>query len=175
MATRTLLADPELFLEASWVDGRALRAADGATLAVTNPATGEALGRVPALQVGDGRDAGVEQGPLIAAAALGKVKAHVADALGQGAKLLCGGRRHARGGNFYEPTVLAEAKPSMRCAREETFGPVAPLFRFRDEAEAVRLANDTEFGLAAYLYTRDLGRAWRVAEGLEVGMLGSTC
>jgi succinate-semialdehyde dehydrogenase/glutarate-semialdehyde dehydrogenase len=128
--------------------------------------------RVRALQVGDGREPGVQQGPLISAAALAKVEAHVADALGQGAKLLCGGRRHARGGNFYEPTVLAEATPAMRCAREETFGPVAPLFRFRDEAEAIRLANDTEFGLAAYLYTRDLGRAWRVAEALEVGMLG---
>jgi succinate-semialdehyde dehydrogenase/glutarate-semialdehyde dehydrogenase len=128
--------------------------------------------RVRALQVGDGREPGVQQGPLISAAALAKVEAHVADALGQGAKLLCGGRRHARGGNFYEPTVLAEATPAMRCAREETFGPVAPLFRFRDEAEAIRLANHTEFGLAAYLYTRDLGRAWRVAEALEVGMLG---
>ncbi len=128
--------------------------------------------RVRALQVGDGREPGVQQGPLISAAALAKVEAHVADALGQGAKLLCGGRRHARGGNFYEPTVLAEATPSMRCAREETFGPVAPLLRFRDEADAVRLANDTEFGLAAYLYTRDLGRAWRVAEALEAGMVG---
>jgi len=128
--------------------------------------------RVRALPVGDGREPGVQQGPLISAAALAKVEAHVADALGQGAKLLCGGRRHARGGNFYEPTVLAEATPAMRCAREETFGPVAPLFRFRHETEAIRLANDTEFGLAAYLYTRDLGRAWRVAEALEVGMLG---
>ena len=128
--------------------------------------------RVRALQVGDGREPGVQQGPLISAAALAKVEAHVADALGQGAKLLCGGRRHARGGNFYEPTVLAEATPAMRCAREETFGPVAPLFRFRDEAEAIRLANDTEFGLAGYLYTRDLGRAFRVAEALEVGMIG---
>jgi succinate-semialdehyde dehydrogenase/glutarate-semialdehyde dehydrogenase len=128
--------------------------------------------RVRALVVGDGREPGVQQGPLISAAALAKVEAHVADALAQGAKLLCGGRRHARGGNFFEPTVLAEATPAMRCAREETFGPVAPLFRFRDEAEALRLANDTEFGLAAYLYTRDVGRAWRVAEALEVGMVG---
>jgi len=128
--------------------------------------------RVRALRVGDGREAGVQQGPLISKAALEKVEAHVADALERGAKLLCGGRRHARGGSFYEPTVLGEATPAMLCAREETFGPVAPLFRFRDEADAVRLANDTEFGLAAYLYTRDLGRAWRVAEALEVGMLG---
>jgi len=128
--------------------------------------------RVRALVVGDGREPGVQQGPLISAAALAKVEAHVADAVAHGAKLLCGGRRHARGGNFYEPTVLAEATPAMRCAREETFGPVAPLFRFRDEAEAIRLANDTEFGLAAYLYTRDVGRAWRVAEALEVGIVG---
>jgi succinate-semialdehyde dehydrogenase/glutarate-semialdehyde dehydrogenase len=128
--------------------------------------------RVRGLVVGDGREPGVQQGPLIGAAALAKVEAHVADALAHGAKVLCGGRRHARGGNFYEPTVLAEASPAMRCAREETFGPVAPLFRFRDEAEAVQLANDTEFGLAAYLYTRDLARAWRVAEALEVGILG---
>ena len=128
--------------------------------------------RVRALVVGDGREPGVQQGPLISAAALAKVEAHVADAVAHGAKLLCGGRRHARGGNFYEPTVLADATPAMRCAREETFGPVAPLFRFRDEAEAIRLANDTEFGLAAYLYTRDVGRAWRVAEALEVGMVG---
>ena len=128
--------------------------------------------RVRALVVGDGREPGVQQGPLISAAALAKVEAHVADAVAHGAKLLCGGRRHARGGNFYEPTVLADATPAMRCAREETFGPVAPLFRFRDEAEAIRLANDTEFGLAAYLYTRDVGRAWRVVEALEVGMVG---
>jgi succinate-semialdehyde dehydrogenase/glutarate-semialdehyde dehydrogenase len=128
--------------------------------------------RVRALRVGDGREPGVQQGPLISPAALAKVEAHVADALAQGAKLLCGGRRHARGGTFYEPTVLAEATPAMRCAREEIFGPVAPLLRFRDEAEAIRLANATEFGLAAYLYTRDLARAWRVAEALEVGMLG---
>jgi succinate-semialdehyde dehydrogenase/glutarate-semialdehyde dehydrogenase len=128
--------------------------------------------RVKALVVGDPREAGVQQGPLISAAALAKVEAHVADALAHGAKLLCGGRPHARGGTFYEPTVLGEATPAMRCAHEETFGPVAPLFRFRDEAEAVRLANDTEFGLAAYLYTRDLGRAWRMAEALEAGMVG---
>jgi succinate-semialdehyde dehydrogenase/glutarate-semialdehyde dehydrogenase len=128
--------------------------------------------RVKALVVGDPREPGVQQGPLISADALAKVEAHVADALAHGAKLLCGGRPHARGGSFYEPTVLGEATPAMRCAREETFGPVAPLFRFQDEAEAVRLANDTEFGLAAYLYTRDLGRAWRVAEALEAGMIG---
>jgi succinate-semialdehyde dehydrogenase/glutarate-semialdehyde dehydrogenase len=128
--------------------------------------------RVRGLVVGDPRAGDVQQGPLISAAALAKVEAHVADAIAHGAKVLCGGRPHARGGTFYEPTVLGEATPAMRCAREETFGPVAPLFRFRDEAEAVRLANDTEFGLAAYLYTRDLGRAFRVAEALEVGMLG---
>ncbi len=128
--------------------------------------------RVRGLVVGDPREASVQQGPLISADALAKVEAHVADALARGAKVLCGGRPHARGGTFYEPTVLGEATPAMLCAREETFGPVAPLFRFRDEAEAVRLANDTEFGLAAYLFTRDLGRAFRVAEALETGMLG---
>ena len=128
--------------------------------------------RVEGLVVGDPREPGVQQGPLISAAALAKVEAHVADALAHGAKVLCGGRPHARGGTFFEPTVLGEAMPVMRCAREETFGSVVPLFRFRDEAEAVRLANDTEFGLAAYLYTRDLGRAWRVAEALEAGMIG---
>jgi len=128
--------------------------------------------RVRALPVGDGREPGVQQGPLISAAALAKVEAHVADALGQGAKLLCGGRRHARGGNFYEPTVLAEATPAMRCAREETFGPVAPLFRFKTEEEAIAMANDTEFGLASFFFSRDIGRIWRVAEALESGLVG---
>src|SRR5262245_5283241 len=128
--------------------------------------------RVKRLVVGNPAEPDVQQGPLISPAALAKVSEHVADALAHGAKVLCGGRPHARGGTYWEPTVLGEATPAMRCAREETFGPVAPLFRFRDEAEAVRLANDTEFGLAAYLYTRDLGRAWRVSEALEAGMVG---
>jgi succinate-semialdehyde dehydrogenase/glutarate-semialdehyde dehydrogenase len=124
-----------------------------------------------ALVVGDGREPGVAQGPLITDAALEKVERHVADALARGAKLACGGRRHTRGGTFYEPTVLTEVPPGVLLANEETFGPVAPLFRFDDEAEALRLANATEYGLAAYLYTRDLGRAWRVAGALETGMV----
>jgi succinate-semialdehyde dehydrogenase/glutarate-semialdehyde dehydrogenase len=124
-----------------------------------------------ALKVGDGREEGVAQGPLITEAALAKVERHVADALAHGARVLCGGRRHARGGTYYEPTVLADVSPAARVASEETFGPVAALFRFRDESEALRLANATEYGLAAYVYTRDLGRAWRVAGALETGMV----
>ncbi len=127
--------------------------------------------RVRALKVGDGREEGVAQGPLITQAALAKVERHVADALAHGAKLVCGGRRHPRGGTYYEPTVLTELKPGVQLAQEETFGPVAALFRVADEAEAVRLANATEYGLAAYVYTRDLGRAWRVAGALEAGMV----
>lgn len=127
---------------------------------------------VAALPVGCGRDPESRIGPLIGPAAMTKVEAHVQDALDQGARLLSGGGRHALGGNFFQPTVLADVTPSMRIAREETFGPVAPLFHFRDEAEAIRLANDTEYGLAAYFYSRDLGRAFRVAEALEYGMVG---
>ena len=128
--------------------------------------------QVGALQVGVGTETGVTQGPLIDAAALAKVEAHVADAIAQGARLLTGGKRHASGGTFFEPTVLADVTPAMRCAREETFGPVAPLFKFKDEAEAIALANATEYGLAAYFYARDLSRVWRVAEALEYGMIG---
>ena len=124
------------------------------------------------LKVGAGIEEGVAQGPLIDDAALAKVEAHVADALGKGARVLCGGTRHARGGNFYQPTVLADVTPAMQVAREETFGPVAPLFRFTSEAEAVALANATEFGLAAYFYSRDIARCWRVGEALEYGMVG---
>ncbi len=124
------------------------------------------------LKVGNGLEPGVMQGPLIDAAALAKVERHVADALAQGAKVLTGGQRHALGGTFYEPTVLAEVTPAMLVAREETFGPVAPLFRFQTDAEAIRLANATEFGLAAYFYSRDLSRAFRVAEALQYGMVG---
>jgi len=100
------------------------------------------------------------------------VERHVADAVAHGAKVLLGGARHALGGNFYEPTVLTDVTSAMIVAREETFGPVAPLFRFKDEAEAIRLANDTEFGLASYFYSRDIGRIFRVAEGLEYGIVG---
>jgi len=124
------------------------------------------------LRVGNGLDEGVNQGPLIDQRALDKVEALVADALERGAQLVSGGARHALGGTFYQPTVLADATVDMRLAQEEIFGPVAPLFRFRDEAEAIRLANATEYGLAAYFYARDLGRVWRVAEALEYGMVG---
>ena len=128
--------------------------------------------RVAALKVGIGTEEGVTQGPLIDSQALAKVEAHVADAVAKGARVLTGGKRHAQGGTFFEPTVLADVTASMRCAREETFGPVAPLFRFHDEAEAIALANATEYGLAGYFYARDLSRVWRVAEALEYGMVG---
>ena len=128
--------------------------------------------RVRDMKVGPGTEDGVLQGPLIDAAALAKVESHVADAVALGARLLCGGSRHDQGGNFFQPTVLADVTPAMRVAREETFGPVAPLFRFETEAEAVAMANDTEFGLAAYFYTRSLARSWRVGEALEYGMVG---
>ena len=124
------------------------------------------------LRVGPGLAGDTDQGPLIDAKALEKVEAHVADALAHGARVATGGHRHALGGTFYAPTVLLDATPGMRLAREETFGPVAPLFRFKTEDEAIALANATEFGLAGYFYTRDLARAWRVAEALECGMVG---
>ena len=127
---------------------------------------------VAALKVADGFADGAEQGPLIDEAAVAKVEAHIEDALSKGARLVAGGKRHVRGGTFFEPTILADVTPAMAVAREETFGPVAPLFRFKTEAEAIRMANDTEFGLASYFYTRDIGRVWRVAEALEYGMVG---
>jgi succinate-semialdehyde dehydrogenase/glutarate-semialdehyde dehydrogenase len=128
--------------------------------------------KVKELKVGAGTEAGVAQGPLIDAAALAKVEALVADAVAGGARVLTGGARHALGGTFYQPTVLAGVTADMRCAREEIFGPVAPLFRFKTEAEAIALANATEYGLAGYFYARDLGRVWRVAEALEYGIVG---
>ncbi len=128
--------------------------------------------RASQLKVGPGLEPGVVQGPLINPEAVEKVEAHIADALGKGARLVTGGARHVLGGTFFQPTVLADLDPGMRMAREETFGPVASLFRFTTEAEAIALANATEFGLAAYFYTRDLSRAWRVAEALEYGMVG---
>jgi succinate-semialdehyde dehydrogenase/glutarate-semialdehyde dehydrogenase len=128
--------------------------------------------KVRALVVGPGDAPGVQQGPLIDAQALAKVEAHVADALAHGARVLTGGARDARGGTFYAPTVLADVTSAMRVAREETFGPVAPVFRFSTEDEAVAAANATEFGLAAYFYARDVGRVMRVAERLEYGMVG---
>jgi succinate-semialdehyde dehydrogenase / glutarate-semialdehyde dehydrogenase len=128
---------------------------------------------VAQLKVGEGYTTGVETGPLISVAAMEKVEAHIADALARGAMLLTGGQRHALGGQFFQPTVLSQCTPDMQICRDETFGPVAPLIRFGDEAEVIRMANDTEFGLAAYAYTRDLGRAWRLAEQLDYGMVGS--
>ena len=128
--------------------------------------------RVRALKVGPGTEAGVTQGPLIDQAALAKVEEHVADAKAHGAHVATGGKRHTLGGTFYEPTVLTGVTPEMKIFREETFGPVAPLFRFGSDAEVVELANRTEFGLASYFYSRDIGRIWRVAEALEYGMIG---
>jgi succinate-semialdehyde dehydrogenase/glutarate-semialdehyde dehydrogenase len=127
---------------------------------------------VKSMKVGDGLKGETQQGPMIDLAALEKVEEHVADALSKGGKILTGGKRHALGGTFYEPTVICDANTDMLVAREETFGPLAPVFRFETEAEAVAMANDTEFGLAAYFYTRDLGRSWRVGEALEYGMVG---
>jgi succinate-semialdehyde dehydrogenase / glutarate-semialdehyde dehydrogenase len=127
---------------------------------------------VEAMKVGNGMESGVSQGPLINAAALTKVEEHVANALSLGALVVTGGRKHRLGGNFYEPTVLANVPHDALIFREETFGPVAPLFRFKTEEEAIRLANDTEFGLAAYFYSRDIGRVFRVGEALEYGIIG---
>lgn len=127
---------------------------------------------VSALQVGDGRKEGVNLGPLIDDAAVGKVQEHIDDAVAQGGRVLSGGKSHALGGTFFEPTIIADVTPAMKVAREETFGPLAPLFRFDSDDEVVRMANDTEFGLAAYFYSRDIGRIWRVAEQLEYGMVG---
>ncbi|ACI98996.1 NADP-dependent succinate-semialdehyde dehydrogenase [Rhodospirillum centenum] len=127
---------------------------------------------VRGLKVANGLEDGATQGPLIDMAAVEKVEEHIRDAVSKGARIVTGGRRHALGGSFFEPTVLADVTPAMAVAREETFGPVAPLFRFKDEAEAIHLANATEYGLAAYFYARDLGRVWRVAEALEYGIIG---
>jgi succinate-semialdehyde dehydrogenase/glutarate-semialdehyde dehydrogenase len=128
--------------------------------------------KVTSLKVGNGVEAGVNQGPLIDEAAVCKVEELVADAVAKGATVVDGGGRHALGGTFYKPTVLTGVLPTMRVAKEEIFGPVAPLFKFHDEAEAIQMANDTEFGLAAYFYARDIGRVWRVSEALEYGMVG---
>jgi len=128
--------------------------------------------RVRQLKVGAGTEPGVTQGPLINREALDKVEEHVADAIAQGAKVSTGGKRHALGGTFYEPTVLTQVTAEMKIFREETFGPVAPLIRFHTDDEVIELANRTEFGLASYFYSRDIGRIWRVAEALEYGMVG---
>jgi succinate-semialdehyde dehydrogenase/glutarate-semialdehyde dehydrogenase len=133
---------------------------------------GKLADAVRKLRVGDGLEGETDQGPLIDAKALAKVQAHVADAQARGARVVTGGKVHALGGTFYEPTVLTQVSTDMILAREETFGPVAPLFEVSDDAEAIRLANDTEFGLAAYVYTRDLARSWRVTEALDYGIVG---
>jgi succinate-semialdehyde dehydrogenase/glutarate-semialdehyde dehydrogenase len=127
---------------------------------------------VEAMKVGNGMEPGVTQGPLINADAVKKVEEHIADALQRGARVVTGGRRHTLGGNFFQPTLLADVPKEALIFKEETFGPVAPLFRFRTEEEAIRLANDTEFGLASYFYARDVGRIFRVAEALEYGIIG---
>ncbi|HEY0837814.1 MAG TPA: NAD-dependent succinate-semialdehyde dehydrogenase [Azospirillum sp.] len=127
---------------------------------------------VRAIKVGNGLEAGVQQGPMINDAAIAKVEELLGDALAKGATVLTGGKRHDLGATFFEPTIVTGVTPAMRVAREEIFGPVAPLFRFETEEEAIRMANDTEFGLAAYFFSRDVGRAWRVAEKLEYGIVG---
>jgi succinate-semialdehyde dehydrogenase/glutarate-semialdehyde dehydrogenase len=127
---------------------------------------------VQTLTVGNGLDAGVMQGPLIDGAALNKVEEHVADALSKGATLVTGGKLAAMGGHFYEPTILSNVTPAMRISVEETFGPVAPIMAFDDDAEVVRLANQSQYGLASYFYSRDIGRIWKVAEALEYGIVG---
>ena len=124
------------------------------------------------MKVADGFEPGAVIGPLIDMKAVEKVEAHIGDALKKGAKIVIGGKRSALGGSFFEPTVLTDVTTDMLITREETFGPVAPLYRFKNEAEAIKMANDTEFGLAAYFYSRDIGRIWRVAEALEYGIVG---
>jgi succinate-semialdehyde dehydrogenase/glutarate-semialdehyde dehydrogenase len=127
---------------------------------------------VAALKVGNGIEAGVTQGPLIDESAVLKVEELLDDATAKGARIVCGGKRHALGRTYFEPTIVADVTPQMRMAKEEIFGPVAPLFRFKDEAEAIHMANDTEFGLAAYFYARDMARVWRVSDALEYGIVG---
>jgi len=128
--------------------------------------------KVRALKVGPGTEAGVNIGPLIDENAVAKVEEHISDALAKGAKVVTGGKKHTLGGLFFEPTLLTGVNTSMKVTKEETFGPVAPLFRFKTEEEGIAMANDTEFGLASYFYARDIGRIWRVGEGIESGMVG---
>ncbi|MCB1492632.1 MAG: aldehyde dehydrogenase family protein, partial [Rhodobiaceae bacterium] len=127
---------------------------------------------VSKLKVGNGLEVGVNQGPLINQDAVNKVESHVKDAVGLGAEIMMGGQRHELGGTFFQPTVLKNVTTKMLVNREETFGPIAALFRFKDEDEVIAMANDTQYGLASYFYARDLGRVWRVAEALEYGMVG---
>ena len=124
------------------------------------------------MKVGDGLKGETQQGPLIETAAVEKVEEHIADAIENGASIALGGKRHELGGNFFQPTILTNVTQKMKVAREETFGPVAPLFSFKTEDEVIRYANDTEFGLASYFYSRDIGRVWRVMEALEYGIVG---
>ena len=133
---------------------------------------GKLAAAVGRLRVGDGLAGATDQGPLIDGKAVAKVEEHIADAVGKGASVALGGKRHALGGTFFEPTILTGVTAQMLVAREETFGPIAPLFKFQTEAEAIAMANDTEFGLAAYVYTRDLARSWRVSEAIEYGIVG---
>ena len=133
---------------------------------------GKLAAAVAKLKVGNGLEDGVTQGPLIDMAAVEKVEEHVTDATGKGARVVAGGARHELGGTFFQPTVLTGVTTDMKVTKEETFGPVAPLFRFKSDEDGVAMANDTEFGLAAYFYARDLGRVWRVGEGLESGIVG---
>ncbi|HEM47271.1 MAG TPA: NAD-dependent succinate-semialdehyde dehydrogenase, partial [Alphaproteobacteria bacterium] len=128
---------------------------------------------VARLKVGNGLEEGVQQGPLIDQAAVAKVREHIQDAVEKGARVVVGGSSHELGGTFFQPTILADVTTDMRVTREETFGPLAPLFRFDTEEEAIAMANDTEFGLASYFYSRDMGRVWRVSEGLEYGIVGA--
>ncbi len=128
---------------------------------------------VSGLKVGSGIDAGINQGPLVDMSAVEKVEEHIADALSKGARVMVGGSRHELGQSFFQPTILADVDTSMKVTKEETFGPLAPLFRFKTEEEAIQMANDTEFGLAAYFFSRDMGRVWRVSEGLEYGIVGA--
>ncbi|EMI5062794.1 aldehyde dehydrogenase family protein, partial [Klebsiella pneumoniae] len=127
---------------------------------------------VEKLRIGDGLQDGVTTGPLIDEKAVAKVEEHIADAIAKGAKVVTGGKPHALGGNFFLPTILVNVPDSAKVAKEETFGPLAPLFRFKDEADVIAQANDTEFGLAAYFYARDLSRVFRVGEALEYGIIG---
>ena len=127
---------------------------------------------VAKLKVGNGFEPGVQQGPLIDRAAVEKVEEHIEDAVSKGGNVLLGGKRHALGQTFFEPTVLAGVTSQMKVAKEETFGPLAPLFRFETDEEGLQMANDTEFGLASYFFSRDVGRIWRAAEALDSGMVG---
>ena len=128
--------------------------------------------KVSTMKVGNGLEDGVVQGPLIDMKAVEKVEEHISDALAKGARVITGGKRHEKGGQYFQPTILADVTPAMKVTHEETFGPVAPLYRFKTEDELLKLANDTEYGLAAYFYSRDIGRIWRVAEGIEAGIIG---